>query len=1192
MNYFNDISFADIQKNEKKKKKRKKQNFYSTYNYDDDHIEQDDDNLQDEDEHNDEHEYIYSNKNKSFKNLNNEEYMMKPVKFVSAGFLNDKKNINNNEYENNGINNFNDYSSDNDSDDYDEYDVFKHFVFDFNFHIKKKDEDFIKHNLKKYNLTELKDKDKNFEQYGLGFKILRKMGYEDGIGKNMKTNIAPIELNKKDIKVIEEKDNKSTKNKIYNNIYDSDPYDNIHNNIPSDESQDFNFHDDIHRNNLWMKKYSSRKYWNFKKIKNEIIADLKFNQSTYIDHSLNCQNEHFNESKNISNLQILKYNLNIHVQNITLNYFTNMKKQKQSENKIKNYRNYVNKNDLYKIQLSILKNILTYKYLLNIHTILFYPKLFNQMTYNQYIFSLTNFKHNNENKDISTINNILNINIMSNLIDDTYQKEYNMIENKNMIQNNNMNKKLIKLTNTSIPYHTNDSFLFKLQCEKNDITQQHVEYNIDQNNFEQNLNDLIIQKYNCLYEHGFFPIKNNNSNPKEQTNNSLSHNNDYTYKVLDNINEINNLIQIDNIQIYKNNSKLSLSDLYTFLFFIYENSNFMCLNTYVSNFFIEFLRLYFYNTIQQNETNEQEIKLENKNDDDIIENINVNQTDQDNSIKEQIYLNTTNDNTSLSINNKDEPYTSHNNNNNNNNNNKNNKNYYNYNYNYPYNINQNDIKYLIHLKKIILMGIEQNKKSQYEELEYEFDNIIYYNFIYSCRHIKNCTDLFSHLNLFKDILNKKYYKKILIHFIQNKIILTNSMDTQTFELNDHLIQDIQNKIQILYDINKQYDINDFIYKYYINYIFLYLQKCSISDYYIQLIQISLMNNQIYKKQILHIIVKKIIHELTNINFLDDQYIINIKSILLLYNSIDLNIFNFLFKVYFLYPFTKYVCNYLRQIKHFSEQNDQPISDTSKGDINQTKDIHTQSNNNNNNNINNNDYYNEEHKLENNKEPNIDKTNTIMLKKKYIYEMFKNVKSIFENNIMKDDSIKNIMFSILNVIKSYLVQDEIITFPVEKVLDFDKNKISSDDQINYYFLYKDIKIPLPSYAIPQTNNIYQINYKNKLQQSNTNKEKYTDYKFSSKKYLHVMNKLDEHRNEFKKKYQNEQDEDINAKLYLEKYCLQNDILFIQKYDRKINGHPVYSINKISIYINNNIIYIYDEQEWKPILLVDLINRISK
>lgn len=46
------------------------------------------------------------------------------------------------------------------------------------------------------------------------------------------------------------------------------------------------------------------------------------------------------------------------------------------------------------------------------------------------------------------------------------------------------------------------------------------------------------------------------------------------------------------------------------------------------------------------------------------------------------------------------------------------------------------------------------------------------------------------------------------------------------------------------------------------------------------------------------------------------------------------------------------------------------------------------------------------------------------------------------------------------------------------------------------------------------------------------------------------------------------------------------------DRKINGHPVYSINKISIYINNNIIYIYDEQEWKPILLADLISRISK
>ncbi|EUT90836.1 hypothetical protein PFAG_01196 [Plasmodium falciparum Santa Lucia] len=1171
MNYSNDISFSDIQKNEKKKKKRKKQNFYSTYNHDEEQLEQEEDDLQDE------HEYLYNNKNKSFKNVNNEEYLMKPVKFVSAGFLNNKKNINNNEeYENNVINNFNDYSSDNDSDDYDEYDVFKHFVFDFNFHIKKKDEDFIKDNLKKYNLTELKDKDKNFEQYGLGFKILRKMGYEDGIGKNMKTNIAPIELNKKDIKVIEEKDHNSTKNKIYNHIYDdSDQYDNIHNHIHSDESQDFNFHDDIDRNNLWIKKYSSKKYWNFKKIKNEIIADLKFNQSTYIDHSLKCQNEYFNESKNISNLQILKYNLNIHIQNITLNYFTNMKKQKQSENKIKNYRNYVNKNDLYKIQLSILKNMLTYKYLLNIHTILMYPKLFNQMTYNQYIFALTNFKDNNENEDLSNINN------MSNVIDDTCQKEYNTN------QYNNVNIKLIKLTNKPFCSDTNNVFPFKQEFVKNDVTQEDIQYNIDENNFEQNLNDLIIQKYNSLYEHGFFPIKKKKkSNPQKETNNTFSNNNDYTYKVLDNINEINNLIQIDNIQIHKKNSELSLSDLYTFLFFIYENSNFMCLNTYVSNFFLEFLRIYFYNKMKQNETNEQEIKLENKNEHDIDTNINVNQTDQENIIQQQVYLNTTNNNIYLSDDNKDEHYMFHHNNNNNNIYNNNIVSYY------TYNFNQNDIKYLIHLKKIILMGIEQNKKSYYEQLEYEFDNIIYYNLIYSCRHIKNSTDLFSHLNLFKDVINKKYYKKILIHFIQNNIILTNSMDTQTFQLNQHLIQDIQKKLQILYDINKQYDINDLIYNYYVNYIFIYLQKSSISEYYIQLIQISLMNNQIYKKQILHFIVKKIIQELTNINFLDDQYLINIKSILILYNSIDLNIFNFLFKVYFLYPFTKYVCNYLRQIKHFSEQEDQPISDTSKNDINKNKDLHNQSNNINNNNIHNNDYYNEKHEIGNTKEQNIDKTNIIMLKKKYIYEMFKNVKSIFENNIMKDDSIKNIMFSILNVIKSYLVEDKIITFPVEKVLDFDKNKISSDDQINYYFLYKDIKIPLPSYAIPQTNNIYQINYKKKLQHVNTNKEKYTDYKFSSKKFLHVMNKLDQHRNEFKNKYQNEQDEDINAKIYLQKYCLQNDILFIQKYDRKINGHPVYSINKISIYINNNIIYIYDEQEWKPILLADLISRISK
>ncbi|CRG96576.1 conserved Plasmodium protein, unknown function [Plasmodium gallinaceum] len=1029
MNYFNeDLPFIGEKQKLKKKKKKSDSNYFDDCD----------------------------RKNKIFKNVNEEEYL-KPVKFVSGGFLNDKKKFT----EGTDLHN---NSSDNESDDYEEYEVFKHFTFNFNFEEKNEENDFVKDNLKKYNLTELKENDKIFEKYGLGFKILKKMGYEDGIGNKIKTNIVPIEIKKKDIKFLEEKSNE-------NENYDYDDNEDEYLN----ENYNYIINENIDINNLWKKKFNGKRYWNFNKRKTELNAYLKYNHSLNSNEFMISNNCEFNDN-NIYILQEVRKNLNEHIEKITVDYLSTMKKKKETDNKLKNYKNYIHKNYIHEIHILILKNILTYKYLLNLHTLLSYPLLFNNLTFNQYLFNIKNYTVKSNDNDFEN----------TNICYIESSDECNMFKCKN-------NQKLINVQGS---ISINENSLKNINEYKNQSN------DIEHDNFEENLNNLLISKYRLLCKSGYF--KEN----CEKSNNLSNYNT--TYKVINNLEEIYNLISIENIEVKKKNVELFFRDLYTFLFFIYENSEFLCLNSYVSNFFLEFLRIYFYNN--QGKMNVKEKHMDNNQ---LCVNIGYNENCEQN----LYYSNNNNDSESK--------------------------------------YNEEDIKYIIHFKKILLMGIDENNIIEYNKVESEFDFIIYYNLIYVSFFKENCNEFYNYIKHFKDALNKNYYKKILIHFIKKRIMI-DVINKEKDELNEDILKDIDNKLHILFDINKQFDINSYINNYYTNFIFKYLQKYNISENYVKLIKCSIQNN-IYKKEIFENVIKKIIYHIKDINFADDEFLNDLKKVLTLYNCIDSNIIFFIFKVYFFYSFSKYVCNYLRDINFLYGKKNETKENTNKTEL------HTEQN------------FTEEQKRE-----------ILTVKKKEIYETFKKIKQIFENNIMKNDEIKNIMFYILNVIKTYVMQDKIITFSVEKVLNFDKQKIFSDDNLNYYFLYKEVKIPIPLYAVPKKINVYEMYHKNNIKNMNYKDETNQNYKFSKKKYINLMNKLENNVKEFKN--MDPEDETMNIKNYLEKYCLENNILFLQKNDRKINGNLVYSVNNFSIYINNNVIYIYEDYEWKPTLLSDLLKKI--
>ncbi|GAW81247.1 hypothetical protein, conserved [Plasmodium gonderi] len=1083
----------------------------------------------------------YNGRRNSFKNVHPEEYL-KPVKFVSGGFLNNKKKIT---AENQDLDNLNYTLSDNDSDDFNEYDVFKHFSFDFNFHLKKDENYFIKNNLKKYNLKELKEKDdKFFEKYGLGFKILRKMGYEDGIGNQIKTNIAPIELQKKHITFFEEKSQENS------NPSNSDIE--IHN---THECSDDIFKESTYSKNLWKKKYNYKKNWNFHKIKNQIHTHLKYNTSFRQNFHLFYYNEKIHDEK-LNNLQNVQNFLIEHVKNITADYFNVVKKKQLIENKLRNYQNYGVKKDIYKMHTLILKNVLTYKYLLNLHTALSYPTLFNNATYNEYLFSLKHDRkkiqqgeeqndhadHADDDDDDDDDGND-GAHDGGHHGDDGYavldvhdQSMYNMSEFSTSAGSTkliNTHRKLF--INATGERETNENGR-QAQCQ--------LKYT-NSGTFEEKLNNLLMDNYKLLCENEYFRSAAKVIN--------FSSNKNGTYKKMHNLNDIFNLINIKNIIIEKGRDQLLLSDIYTCLFFIYENSQFLCLSSYVSRFFIEFLRVYFHNNKERiiNQLLYDEKDWENVNTEN-LENIDISKYPDAHSEKRNV-LDGQNERVQNVSTKKDEKNSHCEQQASYNPSNKQTKNEF----------NQNDIQYITCLKKIILMGAEEQSMTEYLKIENEFDSIIYHIYVYPIMYKKNCHNIFKHIELFKDSFNVKYYKNVLIRFIKKKII-TKVKNMENNEIEEHTLQDIQNKLLILFDINKQFNINTHICNYYTYSIFPYLQKCNISENFIKLIKLALMEN-IYKKEIFENIVKRIISELIDINFSNDNFVQHLRKITMLNDFIDDKVTSLIFKVYFFYNFSKHVCDYLRELNALYVEKNEMNNNIHKSEVplDPEQDMQTQ----------------EEKKL------------ILTNKKKYIYETFKNVKDVIENNLMKDNSIKNIMLSILNVIKTYLMQDKIITFPVEKVLDFDKNHICSDDNINHYFLYNDIRIPIPLYAVPQrSTNIFEMNYMHIMRKNQKTDESNNTYTFSPKKYVNLMNKLENDVNQYRRNVQ-EDEENINVKSYIEKYCIQNDILFIQKNDRKINGNVVYSINNFSIYINNNIIYIYENHEWIPTLLRDLLKKIS-
>ncbi|GAB66755.1 hypothetical protein PCYB_101050, partial [Plasmodium cynomolgi strain B] len=1094
-----------------------------------------------------------------FKNVDLQEYL-KPVQFVSGGFLNNKKDVPSAQQDANKLNST---LSDDDSDDFNKYDVFKHFTFDFNFDKKKDENDFIKSNLKKYNLKQLKEKDKKFfEIYGLGFKILRKMGYQDGIGNKIKTNIAPIELQKKHVTFLEEKPQENSNDSSSDvDLYTQQSYIDI-------------FNEQLYRKNLWKKKHKYNKFWSFKKTKNWVTTQLKYNASINPNFQLYHDGDKSDDEQanNLRNTQNMLFD---HIKNITLQYCDVVKKQQEVETKLRNYHSSGFQKDIYKIHVLILKNILTYKYLLNLHTTLAYPSLFNNATFNEYLFRVKRHELKIEEDDGGNRAD-QNAEHCADHSVDQYAEHYDDGDahprGHQYVCNSPKGGRTTKLINIQ-PKHLTNPYSEGGAGEKGNKTYWDLNYSKSLT-FEEKLNNLLTSNYKLLCQNKYFK-----SAPK--TVGASSH---YTgtYKTMDDLQHIFDLINIKNIEIEKGKDPLLLSDLYTSVFFIYENSQFLYLNIRVSRFFLEFLRIYFHNnkelikkqflcddkdveeasttiwenskkifssesskisdSLKSSESSKISESLKNSESSKISENSKSSESLENSQHREAHSEATQNAPTAkdeeVSPSEQAPPHTSS--------------------QNKQPTFNQNDIKYIICLKKIVLMGAEQNSMIEYRKIEKKFDNIIYYTYVYPALYRKKFPELYNHLKLFKDAINIRYYKNILTLFIEKRI-MSNVENIENGEIQEHTLQDVQKKLSILFDINKQFDIDSNLSRYYTHYIFPYLQKFDLSENYIELIKLALMEN-IYKKEIFETVVKRIICELIDIDFVNDDFVQRLRKVMILHKCVDDTIVFLIFKVYFFYNFSKHVCDYLRELNASYVQK--------------------------------NELKNSAHKMEALFAPEegvpSEELKKLMLtnKKKEIYETFKKVKDVFENNLMKDNSIKNIMFSILNVIKTYLLQEKIVTFPVEMVLDFDKSKICSDDNLNYYYLYKDIKIPVPLYAVPQRiNKVFEINYMPNVRKNHMTDESKSSYVFSPKKYVNLMNKIEDDVNQYRRNSQD--DENMNVKNYIETYCVQNDILFLQKNDRKINGNVVYSINNLSIYISNNIIYLYENHEWKPTLLRDLL-----
>ncbi|CAA9988521.1 conserved Plasmodium protein, unknown function [Plasmodium knowlesi strain H] len=1053
-----------------------------------------------------------------FKNVDPQEYL-KPVQFVSGGFLNNKKDVPSEKQEANSLN---PTFSDDDSDDYSKYDVFKHFTFDFNFDKKKDENDSIKSNLKKYNLKQLNEKDKSFfEKYGLGFKILRKMGYEDGIGNKIKTNIAPIELQKKHVTFLEEKPQENSNDSSSDvDLYTQQSYIDI-------------FNEQLYTKNLWKRKHKYRKFWNFKKTKNWVMAHLKY--GAYINPNFQLQHDnHESDDEQASNLLNVQNMLIHHIKNIMFQYCDAVKKQQVVETKLRNYQTFRFQKDIYKMHLLILKNVLTYKYLLNFHTTLAYPSLFNNATFNEYIFRVKRYELKIGEDDHGS-----SADDSSDHFPERYDDGVAHLRSNEYMFNSPEDRRITKLINIQ-PKHLTNPLSEEGEGKKGDTTDGDLN-SPKSLTFEQKLNNELISNYKLLRQNKYFK--------NEPTSVDTSSHDIGTYKKMDDLQNIFDLINIKNIEIEKGKYPLLLSDLYTSVFFIYENSTFFHLNIGVSRFFLEFLRIYFHNNkeliIKQFLSDGKDVEKVStaigRNAKNSLNSESLESPQQGHAHRGETQNVPTPKDEVISPSEEFPPDTSSRNK-------------------QPM-FNQNDIKYIICLKKIVLMGAEQNSMIEYREIENKFDNIIYYTYVYPALCTNNFPQIYNHIKLFKDALNVRYYKNILTLFIEKKI-MSNVENIGNGEIDEHILQDTHNKLSILCDINKQFDIGANLSRYYTHSIYPYLQKFDISENYIELIKLALMENM-YKKEIFETVVKRIICELIDIDFVNDSFVPRLRKVLILHKCVDDTIVFLIFKVYFFYNFSKHVCDYLRQLNASYVQK--------------------------------NELKNNEHEMEAPIAPEEDaqseeqKKLILTNKKKEIYETFKNVKDVFENNLMKENSIKKIMFSILNVIKTYLLEEKIVTFPVEMVLDFDKSKIFSDDNINYYYLYKDIKIPVPLYAVPQRiHKVFELNYKLNVRKNHFTDESKSAYVFSPKKYVHLMNKIEDDVNQYRRNSQH--DENMNVKNYIEEYCVQNDILFLQKNDRKINGNVVYSINNFSIYISNNIIYLYENHEWKPTLLRDLLAKL--
>ncbi|SCO67586.1 conserved Plasmodium protein, unknown function [Plasmodium vivax] len=1080
-----------------------------------------------------------------FRSVDLKEYL-KPVQFVSGGFLNNNKDVPSAKEDANKLNST---LSDDDSDDFNKYDVFKHFTFNFDFDRKKDENDFIKSNLKKYHLKELKEKDKKFfEIYGLGFKILRKMGYEDGIGNKIKTNIAPIELQKKHVTFLEEKPEEDS------NDSSSDV------DLQTREDYIDIFNEQLYSKNLWKKKHQYNKFWSFKKTKNWVKTQLKydacFNPNFQLYH-------HVDESvdEQAGNLLNAQNMLIEHIKNIMFQYCDVVKKQQEAQTRLRDYQRSDFQKNIYKMHVLILKNVLTYKYLLYLHTTLAYPYLFNNATFNEYLFRVKRHELKVEEDDGGNRADDRADHCADDRADHYADGDAHP-KGDQYVCNSPEEGRITKLINIQ-PSHLTSPFSEGGAVEKGNKT--YWDLNSGKSlTFEEKLNNLLTSNYKLLCQNKYFK-----SAPRPV---GASSHYTGTYKTIDDLQHIFDLINIKNIEIEKGKDPLLLSDMYTSVFFIYENSQFMYLNIRVSRFFLEFLRIYFYNNrerirkqllcgdkdveevtsiggnsknfkfFKNSESSESSESSKSSKSSKSLESLKNPQPREPHSEATQSAPTAKDEEVSPSE--QPPPDTNSQNSQNNQHN--------------QHKFNPNDIKYIICLKKIVLMGAEQNNMMEYRKIEKKFDNIIFYTYVHPALYRKNFPEVYNHIKLFKDAISLTYYKNILTFFIEKRI-MSNVENIENGEIEEHTLQDVQNKLSILFDINKQFNIGSNLSSYYTHSIFPYLQKFDLSENYIELIKLALMENM-YKKEIFEIVVKRIICELIDVDFVDDNFVQRLRKAMILHKCVDDTIVFLIFKVYFFYNFAKHVCDYLRELNALYVQK------------NELK----------------NSAYNVEAPLAPGEDAQSEEQRKLILtnKKKEIYETFKKVKDVFENNLMKDNSIKNIMFSILNVIKTYLLQEKVVTFPVEMVLDFDRSKICSDDNTNYYYLYKDIKIPVPLYAVPQrVNKVFQINYKPNVRKNHMRDESKNSYVFSPKKYVHLMNKMEDDVNQYRRNSQD--DENMSVKNYIERYCVQNDILFLQKNDRKMNGNVVYSINNFSIYISNNIIYLYENHEWKPTLLRDLL-----